>query len=166
MAASLLAPSYFAGTAMTQRPMAAAADIDPDTAIVPVDELAAQALEVQAEDMALEDTLYALQKAFQGGQLDATTYLRQVCLVWSPCCTYLRQVCLVSWIASDGVDAAAVQMPQPSGADMRLREARRGLAEASWVSSSALAGLPLPAEPKLGPVQISRFCRIETVTSA
>ena len=57
---------------------AAAADIDPDTAIVPVDELAAQALEVQAEDMALEDTLYALQKAFQGGHLDATTYLRQV----------------------------------------------------------------------------------------
>ena len=45
---------------------------------MPVDELAAQALEVQAEDMALEDTLYALQKAFQGGHLDATTYLRQV----------------------------------------------------------------------------------------
>ena len=59
----------------------AADDIDPDTAIVPVDELAAQALEVQAEDMALEDTLYALQKAFQGGHLDATTYLRQVGLL-------------------------------------------------------------------------------------
>ena len=53
-------------------------DIDPDSAIVPVDELAAQALEVQAEDMALEDTLYALQKAFQGGHLDAITYLRHV----------------------------------------------------------------------------------------
>ena len=57
---------------------ATAGEIDPDSAIVPVDELAAQALEVQAEDMALEDTLYALQKAFQGGHLDATTYLRQV----------------------------------------------------------------------------------------
>ena len=55
-----------------------AGDIDPDSAIMPVDELAAQALEVQAEDMALEDTLYALQKAFQDGHLDATTYLRQV----------------------------------------------------------------------------------------
>ncbi len=58
-----------------------AGEIDPDAAIVPVDELAVQALEVQVEDMALEDTLYALQKAFQGGHLDATTYLRQVCML-------------------------------------------------------------------------------------
>ena len=54
-------------------------DIDPDQAIVPVDDLSQQALEVQAEDLALEDTLYALQKAFQSGILDTPTYLRQVC---------------------------------------------------------------------------------------
>lgn len=56
-----------------------AGEVDPDEAIVAVDPLAAQALEVQAEDLAIEDTLYALQKAFQAGLLDAPTYLRQVC---------------------------------------------------------------------------------------
>lgn len=44
-----------------------------------VDALDAQALEVQAQDLALEDTLYVLQKAFQDGLLDAPSYLRQVC---------------------------------------------------------------------------------------
>ena len=56
-----------------------AGEVDPDEAIVAVDPLAAQALEGQAEDLAIEDTLYALQKALQAGLLDAPTYLRQVC---------------------------------------------------------------------------------------
>ena len=43
-----------------------------------VDALDAQALDVLAEDMALEDTLYALQRAYQDGLLDTPTYLRQV----------------------------------------------------------------------------------------
>lgn len=44
-----------------------------------VDALDAQALEVQAADLALEDSLYALQRAFQDGLLDTPTYLKQVC---------------------------------------------------------------------------------------
>lgn len=46
-------------------------------ALVAADALCQQGLEAQAEDMAAEDTLYALERAFQGGLLDAPAYLKQ-----------------------------------------------------------------------------------------
>lgn len=56
-----------------------AGDIDPDTAIVPADVLSKQALNGQAEDLAMEDTLYALEKAMQAGSLTPDVYIKQVC---------------------------------------------------------------------------------------
>ena len=56
-----------------------AGDIDPDTAIVPADVLSKQALDGQAEDLAMEDTLYALEKAMQAGSLTPDVYIKQVC---------------------------------------------------------------------------------------
>ena len=55
-----------------------AGDIDPDTAIVPADVLSKQALDGQAEDLAMEDTLYALEKAMQAGSLAPDVYIKQV----------------------------------------------------------------------------------------
>ena len=54
------------------------AAIDPDKAIVAADPLCQQALEAQAQDMAVEDTLYALERSFQSGGLPADVYLKQV----------------------------------------------------------------------------------------
>lgn len=56
-----------------------AGEVDPDTAIVAADPLCQQALDCQAEDMAIEDTLYALERALTDGHLPADTYLKQVC---------------------------------------------------------------------------------------
>lgn len=56
-------------------------DIDPDTAIVPADVLSRQALDAQAEDLALEDTLYSLNKALQEGVITAEVYMKQVRMV-------------------------------------------------------------------------------------
>ena len=42
------------------------------------DALCQQALEAQAQDMAVEDTLYALERSFQSGGLPADVYLKQV----------------------------------------------------------------------------------------
>ena len=56
-----------------------AGDINPDTAIVPADVLSKQALDGQAEDLAMEDTLYALEKAMQAGSLTPDVYIKQVC---------------------------------------------------------------------------------------
>ncbi|KAL0026775.1 hypothetical protein WJX77_000858 [Trebouxia sp. C0004] len=53
-------------------------EVDADTAIVAADPLCQQALECQAEDMAIEDTLYALERALTDGHLPADTYLKQV----------------------------------------------------------------------------------------
>ena len=58
-----------------------AGDINPDTAIVPADVLSKQALDGQAEDLAMEDTLYALEKAMQAGSLTPDVYIKQV---WRP----------------------------------------------------------------------------------
>ena len=55
-----------------------AGDINPDTAIVPADVLSKQALDGQAEDLAMEDTLYALEKAMQAGSLTPDVYIKQV----------------------------------------------------------------------------------------
>jgi len=64
-----------------------AGEVDADTAIVAADPLCQQALECQAEDMAIEDTLYALERALTDGHLPADTYLKQVCLA---CCSFLK----------------------------------------------------------------------------
>lgn len=56
-----------------------AGDINPDIAIVAADALCQQALEAQAEDMAVEDTLYAVERCFQSDGLAADVYLKQVC---------------------------------------------------------------------------------------
>lgn len=51
--------------------------IDPDSAIVAADVLSRQALDAQAEDLALEDTLYSLNKALQDGIISAEIYMKQ-----------------------------------------------------------------------------------------
>ena len=53
-------------------------EVDADSALVAADPLCQQALECQAEDMAIEDTLYALERALTDGHLPADTYLKQV----------------------------------------------------------------------------------------
>ena len=60
---------------MTER---LAEDVDPDTAIVAADVLSRQALDAQAEDLALEDTLYSLNKALQEGVIPSESYMKQV----------------------------------------------------------------------------------------
>ncbi len=55
-----------------------AGEVDPEAAVQPADELGGQALAAAAEDMAVEDTLYALERALQGGHLPADVYLKQV----------------------------------------------------------------------------------------
>ena len=42
------------------------------------DSLSQQALEAQAEDLAIEDTLYALERALTNGVITADAYLKQV----------------------------------------------------------------------------------------
>lgn len=56
----------------------AGTDFHADTAIVPADRLSRQALEAQAKDMAIEDALYALDKALQHGTITSEAYLKQV----------------------------------------------------------------------------------------
>ena len=55
-----------------------AGEINPDEAIVAADSLSQQALEAQAEDLAIEDTLYALERALTNGVITADAYLKQV----------------------------------------------------------------------------------------
>ncbi|EFN51831.1 hypothetical protein CHLNCDRAFT_139682 [Chlorella variabilis] len=52
--------------------------LDPDSVISAADPLSQQALEVQAQDLALEDALYALDKALNQGTIEADAYLKQV----------------------------------------------------------------------------------------
>ena len=52
--------------------------MDPDKAIVAADVLSRQALDAQAEDLALEDTLYALNKALQDGIMAPEAFMKQV----------------------------------------------------------------------------------------
>lgn len=54
--------------------------VDPDSAIVAADVLSRQALDAQAEDLALEDTLYSLNKALQEGIISAELYMKQASL--------------------------------------------------------------------------------------
>ena len=57
---------------------AVAGEIDPDQAIVPGDPLSRQALATQSADLALEDTMSALDRAFEGKRLVLGDYLQQV----------------------------------------------------------------------------------------
>ena len=49
---------------------------DPDAAFEAEDALGRQALEAAADDAAIEDTLYSLDKALEGGRLGLDAYLR------------------------------------------------------------------------------------------
>ena len=53
-------------------------DIDADTAVVAADVLSRQALAGQAEDLALEDAMYELDKNLQDSSQPADAYLKQV----------------------------------------------------------------------------------------
>ena len=55
-----------------------AGDIDADGAIVAADVLSRQALDAQAEDLALEDAMYELDKSLQESTQPAEAYLKQV----------------------------------------------------------------------------------------
>lgn len=57
---------------------AVSGEIDPDEAIIPSDPLSQQALTAQAADLALEDTLAALDKALEGKKVPLDEYLSQV----------------------------------------------------------------------------------------
>ena len=59
-------------------PKPGGAAIDPDAAVTPADPLSAAALAAQAEDMAVEDALYALDRALAAGGLPPDAYLRAV----------------------------------------------------------------------------------------
>jgi len=50
------------------------------------DPLSQQALEAQAQDLALEDALYALDKALNSGSVEADVYLRQASSQAQPAC--------------------------------------------------------------------------------
>ena len=69
---------------------AVAGEIEADTAIVPADVLSRQALDAQAEDLALEDALYSLDKALQDGALTPEAYMKQVGL--HPCIIVQRSL--------------------------------------------------------------------------
>eukprot|EP00192_Tetraselmis_astigmatica_P003535 CAMPEP_0117683480 /NCGR_PEP_ID=MMETSP0804-20121206/20424_1 /TAXON_ID=1074897 /ORGANISM="Tetraselmis astigmatica, Strain CCMP880" /LENGTH=544 /DNA_ID=CAMNT_0005494079 /DNA_START=172 /DNA_END=1804 /DNA_ORIENTATION=- len=51
---------------------------DLEAAIVPADNLSKHALKAAAEDTAIEDTLYSLERGLQAGIVDAEAYLKQV----------------------------------------------------------------------------------------
>ena len=52
--------------------------MDADSAIVAADVLSRQALDAQAEDLALEDAMYELDKGLQDSNQPADAYLKQV----------------------------------------------------------------------------------------
>lgn len=54
-----------------------AGEVDPDDAIVAADKLSQQALDAQAEDLALEDALYSLNKALQDNVISGEVYMKQ-----------------------------------------------------------------------------------------
>ncbi|KAK9828078.1 hypothetical protein WJX81_000655 [Elliptochloris bilobata] len=53
-------------------------EVDADAAVVPADVLSRQALEAQAGDLAIEDALYAVEKALQAGAIAPDVYIKQV----------------------------------------------------------------------------------------
>lgn len=52
-------------------------EVDADAAVVPADVLSRQALEAQAGDLAIEDALYAVEKALQAGAITPDVYIKQ-----------------------------------------------------------------------------------------
>lgn len=90
-----------------------AGEVDPDTAIVAADPLCQQALDCQAEDMAIEDTLYALERALTDGHLPSDTYLKQVCSFLSPYLPPPRPPCLHTCLCMAHVSRVHSQ-PLPS----------------------------------------------------
>lgn len=68
-------------------------ELEAAEAVVPADVLCSQGLEGQADDMAAEDTMYAVERAFQTGALDVATYVRKVRLLCNKQ-FYSRVVCM------------------------------------------------------------------------
>jgi Vps23 core domain len=93
--------------------------IDADAAIVPADPLSRQALQAQAEDLAVEDCLLVLERSMLQGSLELDAYLKQVCVCEgggatavlnscsSSCCCTHQRVCVTG--TADGVCC----QPQP-----------------------------------------------------
>ena len=88
-------------------------EIDPDVAIVAADVLSRQALDAQSEDLALEDTLYALNKALQESLISPEAYMKQVCLP----CLIIRQM-LGLYVT--GSNASHGLTPHVEFADLRV----------------------------------------------
>lgn len=112
--------------------------IDPDTAVEPADALSRQALAGQAEDMAIEDALYALDRALSAGGVGAEAYLRAV-----------RRLCARQFIlrALGGRVAAAQQAHKGGSAAAAAGGAADGSVALpqgdSWASSGVLTNNPL-----------------------
>lgn len=56
----------------------AAPGADADATVLPADELSSRALTVQAQDLAIEDALYALDRLLNAGTISAEAYVKQV----------------------------------------------------------------------------------------
>ena len=56
---------------------------DLEAAIVPANALSRQALMAAAEDMAIEDTLYSLERGLQNGIVEPEAYLKQERFSWA-----------------------------------------------------------------------------------
>ena len=69
--------SYGRGHACTET-VPCAGEISADDAVVPADALSAQALAAQAEDLALEDAMYELDRALPESTQPIEVYLKQV----------------------------------------------------------------------------------------
>lgn len=118
---------------------ASSGDIDPNTAIVPVDDLSSQALDAHAADLAIEETLYALDKALQRGLLQPEVYLKQV-----------RRLCRKQYYARALGNKVAARQQQAVAAMNRMQQ--RNLTNTSlqmpqgdsWVSTGVLPN-PLAA---------------------
>lgn len=65
------------GPGVQRRRRARAGEVDADAAVVPADVLSRQALEAQAGDLAIEDALYAVERALQAGALTPDAYIKQ-----------------------------------------------------------------------------------------
>jgi ESCRT-I complex subunit TSG101 len=70
-------PRPAASAAQAGRARRRAGEVDADAAVVPADALSRQALEAQAGDLAIEDALYAVEKALQAGAITPDVYIKQ-----------------------------------------------------------------------------------------
>eukprot|EP00887_Chlorella_sp_A99_P006876 scaffold2.g6876.t1 len=110
--------------------------LNPDNMLTAADPLSQQALEAQAEDLAMEDCLYELDKALQAGRVAPEAYLRQV-----------RAVCRRQFTARVlGLKISAAQQEQQRRAAAAPQGARGG--GAAYAASAAMPSRIMgPAAP-------------------